>query len=148
MPGCGFCVEISGQLKVSYVPVMAPGMLGTTFLWGYRHTLCIGNMQFTTIYSLAPRPSSLVGKTKARKAWENLSRDRRQSWEHGWAPMHSEHANMGLPKLLHLLHTQGGQLTRAAVQLLLILFIAAPNASFGGCVRSNKSFLPPFYPVT
>ena len=34
-------------------------------------------------------------------------------------PKHSEHANMGLPKLVHLHYTQGGYLTSAAVQMLL-----------------------------
>jgi hypothetical protein len=47
--------------------------------------------------------------------------------------MHSEHANTSLPKLLHLLHTQGGQLTSAAVQPLIqgasSLIIAAPTSS-------------------
>jgi hypothetical protein len=109
--------------------------------------------------SLVPRPSS-CGKNKGE---EGLGRtyqltevtDCGQFWERGWTPTHSEHANTGLPKLLHLLHTQGGQLTSAAVQLLLqganLVHHLSPNAPneqqcklrwvwFCLCLRSMKSF--------
>ena len=51
--------------------------------------------------------------------------------ERGRTTTHSEHANTGLPKSVHLHYTQGGLLTSAAVQTLLqgadLLLAAAPN---------------------
>ena len=67
--------------------------------------------------SLIPRPSSLVGKNKGEELRPGKTYDvtdvtdcgdRGQFQERGRTPTHSEHANTGLPKSVHLHYTQGG----------------------------------------
>jgi hypothetical protein len=67
-------------------------------------------------FSLVPRPSSLVEKGRGRPGRTYHVTDVTDCGQFWEPPTHSEHANTGLPKLLHLLHTQGGQQTSAAVQ--------------------------------
>ena len=59
--------------------------------------------------SLVPRPSSLVGKNKGEKTYHVTDvTDCGQFQERERTPTHSEHANTGLPKSVHLHYTQGG----------------------------------------